>query len=263
MTEELRSGRGRKWIEEWAGELASDPEDLLELVLEVAREAAERGVLALPGRDAEESRALYARLIQDDRPGLQVPAPEGGEDDELVQEAKASLERALDEQKLEGDTQVTAFRLGVGAGTGAAIIVIVAAIVSILKDGPKAWSTVRRWAAALRKAAGSSDHYSMNVATLKLLCVDEALRLHPDLQSIESTLITATVALGNNPDTEEQHPSGPVYVVVPLAELSLTYVFAVDWDGKILQRASMAYEGPSSEELAAQAETRALRESND
>lgn len=256
-------GKGRRWIEEWAGQLALDPEELLEFVLGLAKRAADRGILALPGRDSEESRALNALLIHDDRPGLRVPAPEGGEDDDLVKEAQETLVRALNEQGLDDRTSVTAFRLGVGAGTGAAILVIAAAIVSLLKDGPKAWANVRRWAAALRKAAGSSDQYSMNLATLKLLCVDEVLRLHPELQRIEDDLISATVALGDNPETGEQDPLGPAYVVVPLAELNITYVFAIDWNGKVLQRTSMQYAGPSKEELEGREELKALQEEND
>jgi hypothetical protein len=135
--------------------------------------------------------------------------------------------------------------------------VALAGIVAILKDGPKAWANVKRWAAAVRKAVASNRWYSMNVSTLKLLCIDEVLRTYPKLSHFEPTLVSATVAVTTDPDTDEEGLRGPVYVIVPIPQEKTTHVFAMGWDGQIKQRTSMPYVGPTKEELEEQARLRA------
>lgn len=246
---QLESPELRKWLEELSHFLVASPEDVIPYILERAKSAAEDGVFPLPGMDAEESRSFNATLLHRKRLGIQVPAPEGsGDDDPLVGEARAELAKALREEGLPDDTEVSGFTLGVGAGTGAAIITAVAGIVVILKDGPEAWKNVKRWATAFKRAALRDEYASLTVETLKLICVDNVLDEHPNLRHLDPELIAATVALGASPETNEQEALGPVYVVVPVEEVRATYMFVINWDGKILHRTKAPFFGAYLEE---------------
>jgi hypothetical protein len=255
---EIEDAEVRAWIDELAAHLVSEPAAVVAYILARAKAAADDGTFPLPGRDAEESRALNATLLHRNRLGLRVAAPEGGEEDDLVIEARSALVAALRDEGLPDRTDVTAFTLGVGYGTGAAIIATVAGIITILEKGPAAWKNVKRWAAAMRKAVTGSDHAQMNLETLKLICVDDVLTTHENLAHLDPELIAATVALGTNPDTDEEEILGPVYVVIPVREAGMTYFYVINWDGTILHRTSTPFFGSDVDELEARTDERAL-----
>lgn len=231
--------QGRDWARQLAEQMGLPIDEIIDRILDHARAASNRGIFAPLGDYCEESRDLNAMLLHDGRIGIQVPAPDG-EGDEHVVEARAFLERALQDNLLPHDTTVERFSVGVGVESGVAIITIVG-IVKILKDGPAAWSTVKRWAAVLRRTVGRNAWYRMNVATLKLLCIDDVLRVHPNLTRMEAALVTASVAVETDPETLEEGLRGPVYVVVPVADVGTTYIFAIGWDGQIRERTNMPY----------------------
>lgn len=91
--------QGRDWARQLAEQAGLPIDEIIDRILDHARAASRRGIFAPPGDHCEESRDLNAMLLHDGRIGIQVPAPDG-EGDEHVVEARAFLERALQDDLL-------------------------------------------------------------------------------------------------------------------------------------------------------------------
>lgn len=240
----------KAWIDQISAYLVCSEEEAVEYVLDRARTAAAAGVLAMPGMDQEESRALNVALLHGRRIGIEAAAPDGFDEADVVDDAdvddpalnaRAALTAALREEGLPAQSDVEQFRLGVGAGSGAIILATIASIIVIVKDAGPAWENVKRWARALKKTLALTDHVRATVETLKLICVDDVIQIHPDLTALDPELIAATVAVRVDRDTGVEDTEGPVYIIVPVAEMGKTYAYAVTWSGRILHRAAMPF----------------------
>jgi hypothetical protein len=186
--------------------------------------------------------------------------------EDIAIEARINFETALREHGVSTETTVLEFSTGSGAGLAVTIIAAIAGVVSILKNGPDAWENskngVRKIIAILRKMmASESLDCDLNVESLKLICIGVILDEHPELESLEPRLISASMATDPDPEKpDEEDILGPVHILVPLPQMAVTHVFAVDWKGDILARSTIPYIGPSITALEVRRQLRARQE---
>lgn len=253
------------WLRRVSEHSVHEADDVHDYLLTQLQRYAEAGISPLPAGVFEESRSLNLVRFHMPRVGI-VFDDAGDDDDDDIVRMRAELEAALQEQGVSTETAVHTFFTGIGAGAAVVIIGAIAGVVSILKNGPDAWENskmaVRKVLAALKKLVAStgSSHCELNVESLKLVCVGAILDEYPQLESLEPRLISAAMATDPDPETREDDVLGPIHILVPLPQMGMTHVFAVDWHGQILARSTIPYTGPSTDELEGRRELRAGQE---
>jgi hypothetical protein len=215
-----------------------EPDELLLRLIDAALAQDAQGMISVD--DPCQSLAVQRDRLE--TPALGLVASCGDDPEEVIAEAGPILAEELAREGLPtAKYETRSYTIGRGWSATEVVILVTALahILSKLKSIDEGVSTLGKWVRAIRAAAGRLNA-GYTVSFLKAVCIEDAMRQLGVDEQIDVQLLTASVAWVDG-DQEAAVVVGHYTVTIPIPARHRTFVYIINDDATIIDRAELKY----------------------